>query len=107
MTGLPPIDTREQRDALAWSNRQVLAERLRWPAGVLETCERVSTDLSPWFVMWWPHNSSGPSYYSADHGERGPRVTAPTLADLLIAMGKIDERIRKAAEQERPFRPIT
>jgi hypothetical protein len=104
---LPPIDTPEQRAALRRSNREALAENLRWPDGRLEECGQASADHPGWYVMWWPGGSCGPEYFSADHGERGPQVTAPTLADLLIAMGKAEERIREAAKQERPYRPIT
>jgi hypothetical protein len=103
---LPPIDTPEQRAELRRSNREALAENLRWPDGRLRECEQASADHPGWYVMWWPA-STGPEYFSADHGERGPKVTAPTLADLLIEMEAAEERIRKAAEQERPYRPIT
>lgn len=42
---------------LAWRNRQVLSKRLEWPAGTLETCERVERRF-PDYSIWW-HEASG------------------------------------------------
>jgi hypothetical protein len=55
---LPPIDTPEQRLALARSNRRVLAERCRWPAGTLQACEEFDVRHPGWFVMWSPANTT-------------------------------------------------
>lgn len=43
--------------ALADRNRRVMAKRLRWPAGAVETCERLERKHPGWCVSWmaaWP-----------------------------------------------------
>jgi len=40
---LPPVGPE-----LAWRNRQVIAERLGWPAGALEACEAIELAHPDW-----------------------------------------------------------
>jgi hypothetical protein len=37
---------------LAWHNRRVIAERLGWPDGVLETCEQTEPQHPGWSLSW-------------------------------------------------------
>lgn len=37
---------------LAWANRKVLAERLGWPAGMLEACEQLDREHPDWTAFW-------------------------------------------------------
>lgn len=53
---LHPIDTPEQRRALAESNRRVIAERSGWPDGVLQACEDFDRRHPGWFAFWRPEN---------------------------------------------------
>lgn len=46
-----------QEGDLAWRNRQVLAERLGWPDGELETCEQLERDHPGWTFSWRPANT--------------------------------------------------
>jgi hypothetical protein len=105
---LAPIDTPDQRAALRWSNRQVLAERFHWPDGHLETCERLGTDWPQWFAMWWPTGASGPEEWSARWiGSPRCRASGATLAELLIDMADKEARIREQQKRDaRPFRAI-
>jgi hypothetical protein len=36
----------------AWRNRVVVADRLRWPEGVLRTCEDLDSEFPGWFVHY-------------------------------------------------------
>jgi hypothetical protein len=42
---------------LAWRNRRVLAERLNWPAGALEACERLELEHSDLSFSWRAANT--------------------------------------------------
>jgi predicted DNA-binding transcriptional regulator AlpA len=39
-------------NALAWDNRRILAERLNWPNGALETCEQVEQESPEWHITY-------------------------------------------------------
>jgi hypothetical protein len=105
---LPPIDTPEQRAALRWSNREALADNLRWPEERLRECEQVSTDHPNWHVLWWADSSSGPEHYAARWvGHADVRASGATLAELLIDMAVQEDSLRVQQEREaRPFRAI-
>jgi hypothetical protein len=47
----------ESGPELAWRNRRVLAERLHWPAGALEDCERLDPLYPRWSITWSPGNT--------------------------------------------------
>lgn len=51
---------REERERaeLAWNNRRVLAERLKWPAGALETCEEIERKYPGWSLFWMSENKA-------------------------------------------------
>jgi hypothetical protein len=51
-----PDWTRQQQAALFRHNRAVDAKRTSWPAGVLETCERLEREHPGWVVTWLPAN---------------------------------------------------
>jgi hypothetical protein len=93
MTDLRPIG-RE----LAWRNRRILAERLGWPAGALEECERIERERPGWSPWWQPANAwagKAAGYYARRPGESGPRFPEPygaTPAELVEAMDKAPER---------------
>lgn len=55
---LHPIDTAEQRHALAVSNRRAIAERTGWPAGALQACEEFDARHPGWFVTWSAANTT-------------------------------------------------
>lgn len=42
---------------LAWHNRRLLDERLRWPRGVLAMCEHLEATHEGWSVWWRPDNT--------------------------------------------------
>jgi hypothetical protein len=42
---------------LAARNRRLLAERLHWPQGALEECERLDQAHPGWSVVWRPENT--------------------------------------------------
>lgn len=44
--------------ALAARNRRILAERLGWPAGALQECERLEREHPGWHVSWLPENTT-------------------------------------------------
>lgn len=47
MSDLAPVGP-----ALAWANRRLIAERLRWPDGALEHCERIDGTHPGWSTGW-------------------------------------------------------
>jgi hypothetical protein len=114
VTQLPPIDTPEQRRELAWSNRRVLAARLRWPAGILEECEQVSTDHPHWHVMWGREVTgrlAQPAGFTAYRRRADGFVPAAlrhafgeTLAELLLDVAYLEAFVQ--AEREREARPL-
>jgi len=57
---------------MRWRNRQVLAERLHWPAGALEHCEEIERQYPDWSISWsdacaWAKQEAG---YFATHRQR-------------------------------------
>lgn len=61
---------------LAAKNRRILAERLHWPDGALETCEQIEKNLPGWDVTWAAGGEltwTEPGYYATHpHLTRGP-----------------------------------
>ena len=87
----------EHTRALAWHNRQVLAERLGWPAGALEACERTELEHPAWRFNW----NQTEQVYTAVHSVRRlsfRRAQAPTIETLVEQV--IDLDVRAAAEFE-------
>ena len=90
--------------AMAWRKREVEAERMKWPAGMLETCERLDTEYPGWRTGWFPEGR----WYTALHTERTLSfrwARAATVEELIDTM--IDLDTRAAAqwsewERERP-----
>lgn len=98
---LPPIDTLEQRIALAAANRRVLAERLGWPAGYLEACEQVDADHPGWHATWHRANPGPPAFahpaeftafLRAEHGAVAT-VHGETVEALLEAMALAERHV--------------
>lgn len=54
---LHPIDTPEQRRALAVRNRRILAERTGWPDGALQACEDFDARHPGWHCTWLEANT--------------------------------------------------
>lgn len=130
MTGYDPEAAR-QRDAdreaaryeLYHRNRRIIAERLGWPEGALEICERLDRLHPPWRASWedtmpgtsrWAH----PARYAAtrsdvcvlggdamrqDEIRRHPCVYGETVDQLRAAITAMDARIFEEEERERRF----
>jgi hypothetical protein len=76
-------------------NRRVLAERLRWPDGTLETCEELEQEHPAWHVFWGDDEPA----WTAWHYERRRfyrNARGATVAELVANMAEQD---RLAAEQ--------
>lgn len=41
----------------AWTNRRILAERLDWPAGALDACERIEPEHPGWSIFYCGPNT--------------------------------------------------
>jgi hypothetical protein len=79
---LPPIDTPEQRLALAVNNRRVIAERCHWPAGALQACEEFDARHPGWFVMWSPANTT--RGFDCPAGYRAARLGSAVSSDNIF-----------------------
>lgn len=107
---------------LQWRNRRVIAERLRWPAGVLEICERLDRLHPPWHVDWedanlgpsrWAHSArysatrydvsieDGDPMRTGDGIRRHPTVHGETVDQLRAAITAMDHRIAEMDDFER------
>lgn len=94
-------------------NRRILAERLRWPDGVLEDCERIEDGRPDWAVTF--HSS----YVSAEaepdcvtnqfraerYGRPGTVVFCPTAAALDRELARRDTTGPLAGTDHQPGRP--
>jgi hypothetical protein len=72
---------------LAWANRQILADRLGWPVGALQQCERIESAYPDWSVTWLRGNTvkgfeSPPRFWAVRDGRHRYEVTAPDPAGL-------------------------
>jgi hypothetical protein len=97
---LHPIDTDEQRRALAVSNRRVIAERVGWPDGALQACQEFDERHPGWYAWWLP-----PAGYTAawqghqslvggDEVRRGPNdgvARRPIVVGATVAA--LEERV--------------
>ena len=88
---LPPVGPE-----LAWRNRQVLAQRLGWPAGALEACEAIELQHPDWHPSYCQANTTpgfeSPAgfYATRRHARRGePRAYG---ADAVALRQAIQER---------------
>ncbi|BEL06073.1 hypothetical protein Q0Z83_042640 [Actinoplanes sichuanensis] len=61
---VPPQET------LAWKNRRLMAQRLPYPAGALDSCERFDRDHPFWSASWMPPNLGRGSDRPAGFGAR-------------------------------------
>jgi hypothetical protein len=52
MSALPPVGPE-----LAWRNRQIIAERLGWPAGALAACEAIELAHPAWYPNYCQANT--------------------------------------------------
>lgn len=90
MNPLPPVDPE--------LNREVMAERMGWPAEALEVCRRLENDFPRWMVFW----AIGGLPVAPDPGYRAilqqhwrtTKLHAPTAEGLEAALA--------AAEVEHP-----
>lgn len=104
MSGLAPVATEKQRAALRASNRRVIAERLRWPAGVLKACEDLDAEHPGWAVGWLRENCARgwerPAGFCASRVDRAvigaDRVFGLTADDLRARIAAVE--VRKAAK---------
>ena len=98
------------------SNRRVMARRLAWPPGVLETCERLSAQHQGWWVTWRLANDirhfEHPAAYVAYRGGPGGDVVvcAKTPAKLKAKMAKapaVEQRWAYRGMCCDPRKPVT
>lgn len=81
---------------LAWMNRAVLAERLDWPEGALEVCERIERQYPRWSVSWREANTvrgfeRPAGFYGVDRDYKGwdPRPAyGATGSELAAAIAR-------------------
>lgn len=75
---------------LAAKNRRLIAERLGWPAGTVEVCERLEAESPGWSVSW--SDGGGPAWekpgfyagrISWHRTDPGPRFLHAATADEL------------------------
>jgi hypothetical protein len=110
------------RMALARYNRAIIAERVGWPAGALETCERLEFEHPEWMLYWQQANDikgwERPAGYSAsrddvslvggDELRRQPEdgvrrslcVFAPDPAELVRRIAAAEDRVALERERE-------
>ncbi len=85
-------------------NRRIAAARVSWPAGALETCERLDGEHPGWFVEWLFANEirgwERPAGFMAFQG-RGTKVFAPTPEELAERIAAAEERIEARRLEER------
>lgn len=78
----------DERERLAWNNRQILADRLHWPDGALQACERIERDHPDWSISWLRENTiSGferPAGYRAVRGGFHSCVVSAATAEELV-----------------------
>lgn len=87
---------------LAWHNRQVLAERLGWPDGVLEACERA--EVPGWWVMWNHEDKC----FTATHQTRQISyryARSQTIEGLLAKVGEADIQAAQQLAEWQLFTP--
>lgn len=108
-------------------NQELIAERLRWPAGMLETCRRIEDEHPGWLVSWTPANdwAGHGDGFTALHPDanlpdgdetrpgpkdwvlRHPRVFGETPEALAVRIGAVMERVAAQAEcRERAWRAM-
>jgi hypothetical protein len=76
--------------SLRWHNRRVMAERREWPAGHLETCERLDDEHAGWYTNWHP----GDQCFTATHTIRQLSyryARARTVEELVVKMAEADK----------------
>lgn len=67
----------QRRAELRAHNRRIFAERLRWPAGVLEVCEALDAEHPAWSASWMrPNHIKG---WERPAGYCATRVDGPDL----------------------------
>jgi hypothetical protein len=107
-------------DSLASRNRRALAERLRWPDGALEECERLARDHPRWWVVWdrgcttpgWERPAGYRACLVDLSIRRWPKPgvelrawwLAATLAELAALMAEVQESV--VVEEERCAQPL-
>lgn len=78
-------------DVVAYRNRHILAERLDWPDGAVEACERIERERPGWSVWWLGENTcrgfERPAQFTATRdGYDGTQVDAADADQLLAAI---------------------
>lgn len=71
---------------MMWNNRRLLAERMGWPRGALEECERLDSEHAGWIVYWQDVSSRHPAAYVATRIGSDVKVCASTAAAVAAAM---------------------
>jgi hypothetical protein len=99
----------EGRDALSWNNRRVLAERLKWPDGILAEAEHLDEKHPGWSTWWYGDGRGfcasmpdGESRRRPSGGWEQPTVYGPSVAELEESIAAMEETIAaERAEVER------
>lgn len=89
-----PVQTTPQPGSdLAWANRDVLAARLRWPAGALSACKLFDLKTGGWMAWWRPENTllPHPAGFMAQRLEDGQWRCGVELEDLAAAVDTAPE----------------
>jgi hypothetical protein len=89
---------------LAWHNRRLIAERLKWPAGALETCEQLELDNPTWRFDW--HGMR--QVFTVAHATRHVSfryAEAATVDELIEKMIDLDARAAAQLAEWQRFRP--
>jgi hypothetical protein len=86
---LAPIDTEEQRRALVWRNRQLVARR--WPAGALDACVALEEEFPRWGV-YWTRMDPAPGFRAVLRVSnlRGGELYEPTAGELRARLIVVD-----------------
>ena len=95
---------RQARKAMRRHNRPLLAERLGWPAGVVQACDRLDDTFRDWSAGWLPASawSGRPAGFTAEYILRGSvRVWGATAEEVAAAI-----RADPAPSAIRPITPL-
>jgi hypothetical protein len=79
---------------LALKNRKLSAEK--WPAGALETCEKIEAEHPGWWAFWRDANTikgfEHPASFAAHHQGRHVTVCGVDAAALSVAIEQAPEQ---------------
>ncbi len=84
---------------LEWRNRRIIADRMCWPAGAVETCEEIERKHPGWYPNWHAPNlykgfEAPAGYYARRRGarDREPTSYGVDAAGLIAAIDAVFSR---------------